>query len=361
MNMTPDTDYTSRLAIIRKAMKRKKLDGFLVTDITNIRYLTGFSGSAGFLFITRKAQFFGTDFRYQDQSGQEVKGWDIVIERGNRIKTIQNLCSKTGTKKIGFESSASYEFWRQLSRTGLTAIPTDRLIEKLRTIKSSSEIELIKKAVLRAEQAFTDMKPFIREGARERVLASRLFDNLRSKGCRNIPFEIIVASGARSALPHAKPSDKKLQKGDLVIIDWGGEADGYFSDMTRTFLIAGKDVGKQKELYEVVLAANIKAIASVAPDTQSKEIDGSARTLIRNAGYSKQFGHGTGHGVGLQVHELPRISWNRNMTIRENMVLTIEPGIYAPGFGGVRIEDLVLVGKEKAEVLTTLPKNLEIL
>jgi len=342
-------------------MKKKKIDGFLVTDITNIHYLSGFSGSSAFLFITGKEHFFTTDFRYRDQSEQEVEGWDIVIERGNRIQTIQNLCKKTGIKNLGFESSVSYEFYTQLSHKTFRITATDHLIERLRTIKNEVEIHAIKKAVKRAEEAFLEVKPFIREGAHERAIALRLGEQLRKKGCRNIPFEIIVASGSHSALPHARPTEKKLQKGDLVIIDWGGEADGYCSDMTRTFLIRGQNIGKQKEIYQIVSGANRKAISSVIPGIESRQVDSAARTFIKNAGYGEMFGHGTGHGVGLQVHELPRISWNKSVPVRENMIFTIEPGIYMPGLGGVRIEDMVVVREKKAEVLTSLRKELEIL
>jgi Xaa-Pro aminopeptidase len=361
MENLSDIAYAPRLISVREIMKKKKIDGFLVTDMTNIRYLTGFSGSSGFLFVTGKEQFFTTDFRYKEQSEQEVKGWNIRIERGSRIETIKNLFKKSGIRKLGFESSASYIFYRQLSDRGLQVIATDQFIERLRAIKSSAEIDLIKKAVIRAEEAFLDVKPFIREGTQERTIALRLSERLRKRGCRNVPFEIIVASGSHSALPHARPTDKKFQKGDLVIIDWGGEADGYYSDMTRTFLIRGQNISKQKELYQIVLSANRKAISSVSPGMKSKQVDSAARTLIRNAGYGEQFGHGTGHGVGLQVHESPRISWNKSVPVRENMVFTIEPGIYVPGLGGVRIEDMVVVRKKKGEVLTSLRKELEII
>lgn len=361
MENLSDIAYAPRLVCVREIMKKKKLDGFLVTDMTNIRYLTGFSGSSGFLFMTDAEQFFATDFRYQEQSEQEVRGWDIVIERGSRIGTMKNLFRRTCIRKLGFESSVSYEFYRQLSRKGLEIIATDHLVEGLRTIKNDAEIEFIKRAVNRAEEAFLDVKPFIRLGIRERSIATRLGERLRKRGCRNVPFEIIVASGSQSALPHARPTDKKLQEGDLVIIDWGGEANGYYSDMTRTLLIRGKNTGRQQELYQIVLAANRKAISSVTPGVKSKQIDNAARAHIRDSGYGDQFGHGTGHGVGLQIHESPRISWNKSVPLREHMVFTIEPGIYLPGLGGVRIEDMVVVRKKTPEVLTSLKKDLEII
>mgnify|MGYP000468807250 CR=1 FL=1 len=353
--------FASRLAALRKILRRKNIPAFLVTDLINIRYLTGFTGSSGFLFITETANCFVTDFRYREQSEHEVTGWDILIEKGNRIDTIRNLCRKSGTKAIGFEDSASYSLYRQLSKCGLSLIPTEQFVERMRTIKTSAEIDLIQKAVTRAEAALRDVKPYIREGARERDIAARLSERLRRRGCQHIPFDIIVASGHQSALPHAKPTDKKLAKGDLVIIDWGGEAQGYCSDMTRTFLIRGPHTGRQKELYRIALEANRKAISSVAPGIRSVQIDRAARSFIRDSGYGEYFGHGTGHGVGLQVHELPRISWNKSMPIRENMVFTIEPGIYVPGLGGVRIEDMVVVRAAQPQVLTSLSKQLEII
>ena len=354
--------YPSRLKNIRRSIKKKGLEGFLVTDINNVRYLTGFSGSSGFLFITGKENIFVTDFRYKGQSEKEVKGWDIVIEMGDRIKIIRAFTKKNGIRKLGFESSASYDFFNSICGLGLTLNVFKGLIEKLREIKDSTEIDSIKKAVERAEAAFLDVKPYIKEGTREISIALRLEESLRKKGCRNIPFEIIVASGPNSAMPHARPTEKKLNKGDFVIIDWGGEAHVYYSDITRTLLIkGGPGLGRKQEIYRTVLDANRRAIACVTPGVRSKYLDETARDIIRRAGYNEFFGHGTGHGVGIQVHEAPRISWNKSERVKENMVFTIEPGIYVPGIGGVRIEDMVLVGKNRAEVLTSLKKNLEII
>jgi Xaa-Pro aminopeptidase len=220
----------------------------------------------------------------------------------------------------------------------------------------------VQEAVRRAEAAFLDIKPYIRVGMRERAIALRLDERLKKHGSRQIPFDIIVSSGPNSAMPHAKPNERKLQRGDLVIIDWGGEANGYFSDMTRTFVLRGDHaVSKPKEIYNIVLEANRKAISSVTHGLQTKEVDTAARDFIKDAGYGEFFGHGTGHGVGLRVHEDPRITWIRSEIIRENMVFTIEPGIYIPGLGGVRIEDMVVVKQNGCKVLTGLPKKLEIL
>ncbi len=357
----PTAFYSSRLTKIRNYIKKKRIDGFLIADINNVRYLTGFSGSSGVLLITRNETFFLSDFRYKEQSEKDVKGWNIIIGKGDIVRTIKNLSKKTDIKKLGIESSVTYDFFKRLSNTGLSLKAIRRLIERLREIKDVIEINSIREAVRRAESAFFDVKPYIRQGVKERAIALRLEERLKKKGCRHIPFDIIVASGPNSAMPHARPTEKKLNEGDLVIIDWGGEADGYFSDMTRTFLIKGINITKEKEIYQIVSKANGRSISKVLPGARSNDIDSSAREVIKKAGYGEFFGHGTGHGVGIQVHELPRITWNKRGIIKESMVFTIEPGIYMPGLGGVRIEDMVVVKSGGPEVLTTLPKELEII
>ncbi len=357
----PDIHYSSRVAVMRGTLKRRGVDGFLVTDIHNIRYLTGFSGSSSLILITGGKNIFVTDFRYKEQVDKEIKDWDIILERQEMVTTIKKLSRKIGIKKIGIESSVSYEFFRKLSRY-LNLKSFKGLIERLRAVKDSGEMHLIKEAVKRAESAFLEVRPYIKQGIKERAIALRLEESLKKKGCRRIPFDIIVASGPNSAMPHARPTERKLTEGDLVILDWGGEADGYFSDMTRTFLLGkGNNINKKKKIYKSVLGANQRAISIVSSGTDSKVLDSSAREVIKKAGYGEFFGHGTGHGIGLQVHELPRISWSKKEIIQENMVFTIEPGVYLPGIGGVRIEDIVVVKAGGHEVLTTLPKKLEII
>ncbi|MEW6571102.1 MAG: Xaa-Pro peptidase family protein [Nitrospirota bacterium] len=355
---TPDI-YAPRLEKLRDSF-RKKAGGFLVFNLQNIRYLTGFSGSSGFLLTTIKRNFFVTDFRYKEQAEKEVKDWEIVVEKGNRIKIIEELSQKSGIRRLGFESSLSYHFYNKLRVTRLHLHAFNGLVEKLREIKDTEEIRAIREAIRRAERSFHEVKPFIKRGVRECSVALRLEEKLKKNGSGHIPFDIIVASGANSAMPHARPTEKKINPGDLVIIDWGAEADGYFSDMTRTILIKGDNLKKKKEIYDVVLKANKRAISKIVPEIKSNEIDSYARGLIKKAGYGEFFGHGTGHGIGLQVHESPRITWNKRETLKENMVFTIEPGIYIPGLGGVRIEDVVRVGEKKCDILTSLPKELEI-
>ena len=350
-----------RANTIADFLESKGIDGFLISNITNIRYITGFTGSSGCLLITKKDKTFCTDCRYEEQAKQEIKDFDIFIEKEDRLKEVVERAKSLGVRTLGFEATASYQFYRALLRKGLKIKALTNFIEDLRKIKDAEELALIRKAITRAEKAFLKTKGYIRPGFTERQIALLLEENLKKEGCYSIPFDIIVASGKNSALPHAKPTDKKLKSGDLVLVDWGGEAGGYFSDMTRSFLIQGRDISRKKVIYDTVLQANIQAIHSIAAGLSSRMVDKAARDSIKKAGYSNFFGHGTGHGVGLDVHELPRISRLGRESVKPGMVFTIEPGVYVPGIGGVRIEDMVFVEKSGCRVLTTLPKGLEIL
>lgn len=313
------------------------------------------------LFITKKETYFMTDFRYKEQADIEVKEACIVIVKGDLGKTIKTISKKTAIRALGIESSLTYGLFQKLSKMKLFLRPCEGVIERLRAIKDDLEVRKIKEAVRRAEAAFLQVRPYMKSGVRERAIALRLEENLKKNGCRRIPFEIIVASGPHAAVPHARPTDRKITQGDYVIVDWGGEAGGYFSDMTRTLLVKGDNLWQKKKIYHAVLRANKRALARVLPGRRSRDIDCSAREIIEEAGYSRYFGHATGHGVGLQIHELPRITWNKKALIRENMVFTIEPGIYVPGLGGVRIEDMVIAKPVRPVVLTTLPKQLDII
>jgi Xaa-Pro aminopeptidase len=328
----------------------------------NVGYLSGFKGSSGFILVAEDRNIFVTDFRYKETAEREFRdGWDVRIEKDSRIRTIRKLMQGLGIKRLGFESSVSYEMFNALNRCSAALKPLTGAVEGLRAEKDAMEIDHIKEAVKRAEDAFLDIRPYIRPGTKEKRIAAMLEERLKKRGCRRIPFDIIVASGVNSAMPHARATDKKLCAGDLIVIDWGGEAEGYCSDMTRTFLLRGEGASKKRRLYRTVLNANRQAIAAVRPHIMSRAIDNAARDIIKNAGYGEFFGHGTGHGIGLEVHETPHISWTKMDKIEQNMVFTIEPGVYIPGLGGVRIEDMVLVGSKEAGVLTKLPKDLEII
>lgn len=332
--------------------------------MTNVRYLSGFRGSSAFILLTKTKNIFVTDFRYKDEVEKEFAGWDVLIDTSGRIKTLKRLVGSLGLRSLAFESSISYDFFRHLSGCGVRLVPLGNMVEHIRAEKDHAEITSIKEAIRRAEAAFGEVRPLIKAGKRERYIALLLEEKLKKRGCSGIPFDIIVASGVNAARPHAQATEKKLAAGDLVVIDWGGEADGYLSDMTRTLLLKGREgmaLAKKKEIYMAVLKANRKAIGAVRAGIEAKVIDTAARDIIKKAGYDKCFGHGTGHGVGLEVHEFPPISWTKKDVIRENMVFTIEPGIYIGGLGGVRIEDMVLARQCGHEVLTKLPRKLEII
>lgn len=349
-------------AILRKNLSTFGVDAILITDLVNVRYLTGFTGTAGYLIISSKHALFVTDFRYKEQAYDEVKGFKIRIERSERSSEIEKIIDTYRIKTLGFEDhNVSYAFYKKLSKKKLKLKSLTNVTESLRIVKTPEEISLIKTAVKRAEAAFRKLQPFIIPGITEEKLALKLEELLRREGCKILPFGVIVASGFMSALPHAKPTSKVLKKGDLVIFDWGGECGGYYSDMTRTVLLNGRNISRQKELYYTVLEAHKRAVVSVKPGIEAAIVDAAARDHIDDKGYDEFFGHGTGHGVGLEVHEKPVVSWRSNEILKENMVFTIEPGIYLPGFAGVRIEDMVVVKKNGAESLNTLSKQLRII
>ncbi|MBF0329046.1 MAG: aminopeptidase P family protein [Nitrospirae bacterium] len=349
-----------RLYFVHRFIKAKGIDAFVITSIKNVRYLAGFTGSSAFALVTPDRRFVFTDFRYQEQISKEVEGWDIVIEKGSRIATIKAFAKKLKIKKIGFEASVSYEFYKGLADLKFKLLPGTDIVEKARAKKESGEISKIRAAVERAEKAFLKIKPYVKTGAKEIEIARRLEEQLKKEGCRSIPFEIIVASGANSAMPHARASQKKIEKGDFVIIDWGGEASGYYSDMTRTLLAAGGSSHEKRKIYSIVDDARKKALAVLRAGVGCKAVDAAARVRIKEAGYGDFFGHGTGHGVGLDIHEAPRLSWTSKDKIAEGAVVTVEPGIYLPGVGGVRIEDMALATSNGCEILTSLNRDLEV-
>ncbi|MBI5025750.1 MAG: aminopeptidase P family protein [Nitrospirae bacterium] len=353
-------------AILEQILTVAGIDGFLVTDIKNLRYITGFTGSSGFLIVNARKSVFVTDFRYKEQAKEEVKGFSIKIEK-DKLQTINEIVNALKIKKLGFEAGAvSFETYRKLSKKGIKFKGYTNLIEDMRAIKSQHEIASIKTAVRRAEKAFMRVVPYIRPGVKEQELSIRLECLLKEEGCKTLPFEVIVASGPRSSLPHARPSGRVLRKGDIVLFDWGGESNGYFSDMSRTILLDGRGRKKSKirterlQIFSTVLESQKMAIKAIRPGVAARSIDAIARNFIKRAGYGRYFGHGTGHGIGLSVHEAPIISWRSKESLKEGMVFTIEPGIYIPGLGGVRIENMVVVKSDSVEVLNKLPEEIRL-
>lgn len=352
-------EFEDRRERILESVLREN-QAFLVTNLRNIRYLTGFTGSFALLLLSKRRSFLLVDFRYVEQAKRETE-IEVLEFRDSWLDNLRSFLVKNSIKKLFFESTCTYQFYKTLSKLKEIELkPKDGLIEKSRAIKSEKEIDYIREAVRRAERAFLKIKPSIKEGVTEREIANLIEYEIKREGSQTLPFPVIVASGENSSMPHWRSSERRLKRGDFVIIDWGAEFEGYYSDMTRT-LIIGEASEKQIEIYNIVNRAREVAIKSIKAGVKAKEIDSEARNLIKQSGYAKNFGHGTGHGVGLDVHEFPRISTKSKEVIRPGMVFTVEPGIYIEGFGGVRVEDMVFVGKDFFEVLTTLPRELEIL
>ncbi|MCS7163724.1 MAG: aminopeptidase P family protein [Thermodesulfovibrio sp.] len=334
-------------------------DAFLITNIKNIKYLTGFSGSFGIALVTWKGCYLFVDFRYFEQAKKEVKA-EVLCFKNLWIDELKKIVNDMQIKRLSFEVTCSYEAFLKLKdNIQIELIPQYYIVEKERAVKDEEEIRNIKEAIKIAESAFLRIKNIIKEGNTEKNIA-RSLENEIKKESDTLPFPIIVASGENSSMPHWRFSDRTLKRGDFVIIDWGAEYNGYFCDMTRTFII-GEASEKQKEIYELVNNANMQAIKACKADTLAKEIDAAARNLIKQFDYDDKFGHATGHGVGLDIHEFPKINSESEENIKEGMVFTIEPGVYIEGFGGVRIEDMVLVRENSVEILTNLPRDLEIL
>ncbi len=335
-------------------------DAFLITNIKNIRYLTGFTGSFAIFLCTNEENFLFVDFRYTEQAKKEVDV-EIVEFKNSWLEALKKIIRKKNIKKLSFESSLTYETYKLLAEIKkISFIPESFVVEKIRALKDKVEIKNIKEAVKRAERAFLEIKPYIKQGESERNIAIMLEYELKKQGSETLPFPVIVASGYNASMPHWRNSERILKKGDFVIIDWGAEYKGYYSDMTRTFIV-GKPSKKQIEIYEIVNKARIEAIKKVSAGVMAKKIDAKARNLIKQSGYGENFGHATGHGVGIDVHELPRINTKSEEIIQSGMVFTIEPGIYIEGLGGVRIEDMILVKNDSVEILTNLSTELETL
>lgn len=329
--------------------------------MTDIRYLTGFTGSSAILVVAGEKRYLITDFRYSEQSREEVgERAEVLLSSKGLRSAARRLLSKLRVRRLGFEALLPYGFYDYIKGGVAAMVPFEDAVLRLRSIKDEEEKALIREAVRRAEDAFRAVRPRIRAGVTERSIALRLEEKMRRLGCKGLPFEIIVASGPNSSRPHASATGRELRPGDLLTIDWGGEAGGYCSDMTRTFLIkGGRGLARKKEIYSVVLEAQQKATKAARAGISARELDAVARTHIEASGYGREFGHGLGHGVGLDVHELPRVSRHVGGRIRAGQVFTIEPGVYVPGLGGVRIEDMVVAGENGPEVLTSLPRGLQ--
>ncbi len=334
-----------------------KLDAFLVSHLPNVRYLTGFTGSNALALITPSGTTLFTDPRYTIQANTEAN-CKVVIAKGPILQAVSQPLKRKRIKKLGFERThLPYQNWELLNSLKLTLTPTDSAIENLRTIKTPEEIGRIRKAVQTNSQAFEATLKKIRPGVTESALAAELEYQMRRRGAEKPAFETIVAFGPRAALPHAQPTNQKLNPADQVLIDMGATQDGYTSDMTRTLYI-GKPTPKLRKMYEAVLKAQLAGIDAVREGVTADRVDRATRSVLRSEGLDKYFVHSTGHGLGLEIHEAPRLGRKDRTPLQAGMVITIEPGVYIENIGGVRIEDTVLVTKNGCEVLTPTSKEL---
>ncbi|HCM89323.1 MULTISPECIES: Xaa-Pro peptidase family protein [Vagococcus] len=352
----------SRVDNLRKEMIKEDIGSFLITSSYNLRYLTGFTGTTGIALITLEEAFFITDFRYTEQATTQCKGYKVVQNFGPIFDVVADLVEEKKLETLAFEEAlVSFKEYVQLEMImEADLIPVSGMIEELREIKDESEVKIIEKACEIADKAFSHILTYIKPGMTEIQVANELDFYMRNLGASGVSFETIVASGLRSAMPHGVASEKVIEQGDFITIDFGCYYQGYVSDMTRTISL-GEPNQKLKEIYQIVKEAQQKVLDVAKPGMTGAELDAVARDYIESKGYGEAFGHSTGHGIGLEIHEGPNVSKMAEKAFVSGNVITNEPGIYLPGIGGVRIEDDMLVTDNGIKRLTHSEKELIIL
>ncbi|WP_077621603.1 M24 family metallopeptidase [Sediminibacillus massiliensis] len=348
-----------KLEKLRESIKQNNVDALLISSGRNRRYITGFTGTAGVALVSLDKAIFITDFRYTEQANEQVDGFEIIEHKQPIELEIADQVKKIGAKTLGFEKNdLTYAIYERYSQTiEAELVPVGGLIEKLRLIKSEEEMSILRDAAKIADAAFEHILTFIKPGVREIEVSNELEFFMRKQGATSSSFDIIVASGLRSALPHGVASSKKIQAGELVTMDFGALYKGYASDITRTVAV-GEISDELKTIYDTVLEAQLKGMEGIKAGITGKEADALTRDHIESKGYGQYFGHSTGHGIGLDVHEGPMLSYRSDQKLEAGMVVTVEPGIYVPDTGGCRIEDDTLVTEQGNESLTFAPKEL---
>jgi Xaa-Pro aminopeptidase len=363
MTDAPAVVSTDRADRVAEALGEREADMLLVSDLVNVRWLTGFTGSSAAAVVGREgSRRFVTDFRYLTQSAEQVDpAWEREIAVDLLAGVVKGLPG-SGDVRLAFDDAhMSVKDHGRLSgmlRAGIELVPAGGAIETLRAVKDADELEAIRAAARLADDALTEVLGRGLVGRTEREVALDLEFTMRRMGAQAASFPPIVAAGEHGALPHATPREVPIPAGTLVVVDWGAQLDGYASDCTRTYATGDIDP-RDGQVYELVLQAQEAALAAVRPGPTGREVDAVARAIIDAAGHAEHFGHGLGHGVGLDVHEGPRLSKQGETALAAGMVVTIEPGVYVPGAVGVRIEDLVIVTDDGAEVVSSLPKDLQ--
>jgi Xaa-Pro aminopeptidase len=359
------SNISSRLQKLRGVLADKALDGMFVSQEDNRYYLSGFLGTAGSLLITAHEAVLATDFRYVEQAGIQAPDYRIFQITATNPNWFATLTAELNVKRLGFEAGdITFLRHRQLSESigeansTLELVPTQGTVESIRMLKEPEEIEFIARAAGITDKAVEHARKIIHAGQQEKDLAWEIEKFIRESGSQNMPFEVIVASGPNAALPHARPSERPIGYDEPVVIDIGARINGYCSDLTRTICIEGSGGGDTKfhQVYEIVLKAQSAAISGIRKGMSGGDADALSRKVIEDAGYGKAFGHSLGHGVGLDEHEQPRLAPNSKDILTDNMVFTIEPGIYLSGWGGIRIEDLVVLENGKIRPLSKVAK-----
>lgn len=353
----------ARLQKLRRLMQEENLDALVLYGRQNTRFLSGFTGSTSFALITREQSFLFVDSRYTTQATAQCLSSQVIQEQGSLCLALCKKIEDLQLQNIGLEDEAITlalfnEIKAALPWQNLSAV--SKSLGKLRWVKDESELSKIRMAVRIADEAFAKTLPMIKAGLRETEVAALLEYNMKQLGADNPSFESIVASGRRSALPHGIASDKVIAEGDVVLMDFGAIYHGYCSDITRTFFVGHADP-KLVEIYNVVLEAQLKAEQMLRAGVVGKEAHQVALDVITNAGYGEYFGHGLGHSLGVEIHEEPRLNSVSETVMPAGVLMTVEPGIYVPGLGGVRIEDTVIIKEDGIEILTQSPKELIIL
>lgn len=350
---------TSKLIQVRQSLAKWNVDGLFITSPANRRWLSGFTGSAAILLITAEQAILSTDSRYWEQAEREAAGF-VVYRAHAKTDDLSNFLALGGVDRLGFEakhvSVNDYKNYRKLKEYRWKALATT--VEPFRAIKSGEELASIRRAASITDETISLFPQMARPGRTEREVAWDLEKTMRELGADRPGFDIIVASGPNSALPHHRPGDRQLKNGDMIVVDLGSEVGGYRSDLTRSFYLGNAPDDSFWNIYNTVADAQLAAIGGIRPGVNGKYVDSLARDLIVSAGHGDRFGHGTGHSLGLEIHEFPRFSTHSEKDILQaGTVMTVEPGVYLPGFGGVRIEDLVLITPDGVEMLSHAPKS----
>jgi Xaa-Pro aminopeptidase len=344
-----------RQAALRSALASEGLDALLVTHLPNIRYLVGFTGSAGLLVVAADRTVLVTDFRYAVQGPAEAEGaGDVEVDQKNVWDRLGKVLAGWAPGALGIESHALTvrDAERLSALTRHRVVPTTDLVERLRAVKSPEEVDAIRAAAALAQDALAEVLPTVRVGQTELEIGAGLEGALRRRGSQWHPFPTIVASGPRSALPHARTSAREVGRGEWLLLDFGAQVDGYCADLTRTIVVGGRADERQRAVHELVRTAQGRALEHMRAGMTGREADALARDVIAARGFGEAFGHSLGHGLGLEVHEAPRLAPTAEATLPPHAVVTVEPGVYLPGWGGVRLEDDVYLGPGGPERLS---------